>query len=37
MKLSVVIPAHNEASSIAECVTGTAVALNEPGSTTRSW
>ena len=31
MKLSVVIPAHNEASSIAECVTSTAVALNEAG------
>jgi dolichol-phosphate mannosyltransferase len=31
MKLSVVIPAHNEASSIVECVTSTAVALNEAG------
>jgi dolichol-phosphate mannosyltransferase len=29
MKLSVVIPAHNEAASIAECVTTTAAALKE--------
>jgi dolichol-phosphate mannosyltransferase len=31
MKLSVVIPAHNEAGSIAECVTSTAEALSEAG------
>ena len=31
MKLSVVIPAHNEAGSIAECLTSTTVALNEAG------
>ena len=31
MKLSVVIPAHNEAGSIAECVTNTTAALNRAG------
>ena len=31
MKLSVVIPAHNEASSIAECVTSTTAALTGAG------
>jgi dolichol-phosphate mannosyltransferase len=31
MKLSVVIPAHNEADSIATCVTGTTAALSEAG------
>jgi dolichol-phosphate mannosyltransferase len=31
MKLSVVIPAHNEADSIAECVTNTTAALNGAG------
>jgi dolichol-phosphate mannosyltransferase len=31
MKLSVVIPAHNEAGSIAECVTSTTRALSEAG------
>jgi dolichol-phosphate mannosyltransferase len=31
MKLSVVIPAHNEAGSIAECVTNTTAALNGAG------
>ena len=37
LKLSVVIPAHNEVDSIGETVETTAASSSERKSTTRSW